>query len=94
MKRTITNNKFKNVFSNFVGKSLVKKVGGKACYLDSNKILWKFINSEWKGKRSVWTQDFRACWLEDIRDKDVNSWWCGGKNANYSEEFYYPTTIN
>ena len=30
-------------------------------------------------KRSVWTFDFRACWLEDTTIDNVKSWWCGGK---------------
>jgi len=57
-----------------------------APFLDSNNILWKTHNSEWIGKRSVWTFDFRACWLEDTDISNVKSWWCG-KDADYNEIF-------
>lgn len=55
-------------------------------FLDSDNILWKVVDGEWIGKRSVFTHDFRACWLEECKEKDVKSWWCG-KDSNYSETF-------
>lgn len=58
-----------------------------ASYLDSNNIVWKMIKGEWIGKRSVWTLDWRACWLEDTLSDNVKSWWCGGENADYTEVF-------
>lgn len=56
--------------------------------LDKNNIVWKLSNGEWIGKRSVWTFDFRACWLEDTTGDNVKSWWCGGKDADYTEVFH------
>lgn len=58
----------------------------KPSFLDSNNILWKVVDEKWIGKRSVFTKDFRACWLEDIKNETVNSWWCG-ENADYKEIF-------
>lgn len=60
-------------------------VGG--CILDHNNIEWKLVEGKWIGKRSVWTFDFRACWLEDTTIENVKSWWCG-KDADYTEIFY------
>ena len=57
-------------------------------YLDSDNILWKIIDDQLIGKRSVWTFDFRACWLEDTTIENVKSWWCGGKDSDYTETFY------
>ena len=54
-------------------------------FLDSNNILWKWVNDEWIGKRSVYTFDLRACWLEDTTIDKVRSFWCGGKDADYNE---------
>lgn len=59
----------------------------KSMLLDSDNILWKYINEEWVGKRSVWTFDFRACWLEDTTIESIKTWWCDGKNADYTEIF-------
>lgn len=53
---------------------------------DKNNIGWKWVNNEWIGKRTVWTFDFRACWLEETTLCNVKSWWCG-KNADYNEIF-------
>lgn len=58
----------------------------KSCYLDENNIIWKHIDDKFIGKRSVWTNDFRACWLEDTTLDNIKSWWCG-KDANYDEIF-------
>ena len=59
----------------------------KSQLLDKNNILWKFINNEWIGKRSVYTKDLRSCWLEDTIEENIRTYWCGGKNANYKETF-------
>ena len=59
----------------------------KGGFLDENNILWKVIGDKWIGKRSVWTYNFRACWLENTTIDNVKSWWCGGKDADYSEIF-------
>lgn len=70
---------------NNIGKLLCLLFGG--TFLDSENILWKFHNGEWIGKRSVWTFDFRASWLEDVKSEDIKSWWCGGPDADYNEIF-------
>ena len=67
---------------------LICSFNPKLSFLDSNNIVWKFVDNQWIGKRSVWTFDFRTCWLEDTTPENVKSWWCG-KDANYSEIFYY-----
>lgn len=54
-------------------------------FLDSNNILWKWVNNEWIGKRSVYTFDLKACWLEDTTIDNVRSFWCGGKEADYNK---------
>ena len=56
------------------------------CILDKNNILWKYINNEWIGKRSVFTHDFRTVWLEDVTPDQIKSWWCG-KESDYNETF-------
>lgn len=63
---------------------IISRVGGS--YLDSNNIGWKYVNGEYIGKRTVWTFDLRACWLEETTIDDVKSWWCG-IDADYSEVF-------
>ena len=57
------------------------------CVLAPDNILWKYINGKWIGKRSVWTFDLRFCWLEDTTIENVKSWWCGGKDADYTVFF-------
>lgn len=76
--------------SNAFGEVIVRKFGGSigGSMLDENNIVWKLIDGKWTGKRSVWTFDFRCCWLEDTTIDNVKSWWCGGKDANYTEIFY------
>ena len=59
----------------------------KFTFLDSNNIVWKWIDGEWIGKRSVYTFDLRVCWLEDTTIDNVRSFWCGGKDADYNEIF-------
>lgn len=72
--------------SNFLGESIVRSLNHKSCFLDKNNISWKIVNNKWVGKRSVWTFDFRACWLEDTTIENVKSWWCG-KHSDYTEIF-------
>ena len=72
--------------SNIFGEAIVRAIGGSM--LDANNVYWKYIDGKWIGKRSVWTYDFRACWLEDTTIDNVKSWWCGGKDADYKEIFY------
>ena len=76
-----------NNCSNVVGELINKILGGKCCFLDKNNIVWKLINDEWIGKRSVWTKDWRSCWIEDTTIDNVKTWWCGGKDADYTEVF-------
>ena len=66
--------------------NLIRRFGETASFLDKDKILWRIINNEWIGKRSVWTVDWEACWLEDITLEDIKSWWCG-KDSDYNEIF-------
>ena len=72
--------------SNIFGEAIVRTAGG--CMLDANNVVWKLIDGKWIGKRSVWTFDFRSCWLEDTTIENVKSWWCCGKDADYTEIFY------
>ena len=72
--------------SNIFCEAFVRTVG--CCMLDANNVVWKLIDGKWIGKRSVWTYDFRSCWLEDTTINNVKSWWCGGKDADYTEIFY------
>lgn len=70
--------------TNDLCKELIK--GTKYRFLDKNNISWRWVDSEWIGKRSVWTFDFRACWLEETTLENVKSWWCG-KEVDYNEIF-------
>ena len=72
--------------SNAIAEILVRSFGGRL--LDHNKISWKLLEGKWVGKRSVWTFDFRACWLEETTIENVKSWWCGGIVADYAEVLY------
>lgn len=74
-------------FSNMIGEAGARSNDNKGCFLDGDNFVWKVINGEWIGKRSVWTFDFRACWLEDTVLENVKSWWCGGIDADYLEIF-------
>ena len=65
---------------------IVRAFTNNGCYLDKNNILWRIVDDEWVGKRSVWTFDYRACWLEHTTKDNVKSWWCG-ENADYYEIF-------
>lgn len=66
---------------------LIKASKKDLLYLDKNNIVWKLVDNEWIGKRSVWTFDFKACWLEETQPSNVKSWWCGGKDSDYTEIF-------
>jgi hypothetical protein len=73
--------------SNEIAEAFCRIFNGSFC--DSNNIVWKIDKQtgEWIGKRGVWTYDFRSCWLEDTVIANVKSWWCGGPDADYNEEF-------
>jgi hypothetical protein len=70
--------------SNSIGSVISKHYNSRM--LDVNKISWRWVNGEWIGKRSVWTYDFKACWLEETTKENVKSWWCG-EEADYTEIF-------
>jgi hypothetical protein len=55
-------------------------------FADKNNIVWKVIDGKMIGKRSVWTLDWRSCWLEDTTKENVKTWWCG-EDADYNEIF-------
>jgi hypothetical protein len=74
----ISNNNYAEIISRITG----------GRYLDNNNISWRLIDRIWIGKRSVWTFDFRAVWLEETTIENVKSWWCGGKDMDYEEIFY------
>jgi hypothetical protein len=75
-----------NYCTNVVGELISKELNGKCSFLDKNNILWKLIDDEWIGKRSVYTFQLRPCWLEDASLENIRSWWCG-KDADYNEIF-------
>lgn len=54
--------------------------------IDGNNIVWKVIDGKMIGKRSVWTLDWRSCWLEDTTKENVKTWWCG-QDSDYNEIF-------
>ena len=72
--------------NNNVGEALVSAFGHQASYLDNSNILWRIVNNEWIGKRSVWTLDDRACCIEETSESNIKSWWCG-KDSDYKEIF-------
>ena len=71
--------------TNIVAESIVR-VNSSGRFLDKDNISWRLINNEWIGKRSVWTKDFRACWLEETTKENVKTWLLG-KDADYQEIF-------
>ena len=73
--------------SNKLAESIVRcfESKEKCSYLDGDKIVWKLIDNKWIGKRSVWTFDFKSCWLEDTTVDNVKSWWAGGIEADYNK---------
>jgi hypothetical protein len=74
-----------NEITNILCEEVVRSFGGRM--LDSNNICWRIIDGKWIGKRSVWTLDYRAIWLEETTPQNVKSWWCG-EDADYNETFY------
>ena len=70
--------------TNIISEVLIKNGGGS--FHDANNIVWKVIDGNWIGKRSVWTKDFRTCWIEDTTIENVKTWWCG-EDADYTEIF-------
>lgn len=76
------------VVENIACEALVRSITNGSA-LDHNNLLWKVVDGKWIGKRSVWTHDRRACWLEDATHEDVQSWWCG-EHADYAERFARP----
>jgi hypothetical protein len=75
-----------NNCSNILGEVMCKSFEENYSFLDKNNIIWKMVNGEWIGKRSVWTKDRRGCWLEDTTIDNVKSWWCG-EDSDYIEIF-------
>jgi len=71
--------------SNCIGESFARHFSG-ASLLDSNRIVWKIVNDSWIGKRSVFTKDYRACWLEETTKENIQTYWCG-KHSDYTEIF-------
>lgn len=70
--------------TNDLCKELVKDTNFR--FLDENNISWRWVDNKWIGKRSVWTFDYKACWVEETTIENVKSWWCG-KNEDYNEIF-------
>ena len=55
-------------FSNEFAKSFILELcDGKANFLDSKNILWKFVNGEWIGKPCVFINGTKTVWAEDIK---------------------------
>jgi hypothetical protein len=76
----------KESFNSCVGFSLIKNLGGE--YLDKNNILWRISENGMIGKRSVYTENLRACWIDDLRGEKIMSYWCG-ENSDYQEVFEF-----
>lgn len=72
--------------TNAFSEALVRRSGGNL--LDGNNVVWKLVNGRWIGKRSVYTFDNRACWIEETTPEKIKSFWCGGPEADYTEIFY------
>lgn len=70
-----------------IAKQYIKTIG-KGCILDGDNILWKLVDGKFIGKRSVWTSDNKAAWIEDTNSENISNYWCGGKDADYTEIFY------
>lgn len=76
-----------NKKDNQLAEKLCRTVNKFHAYQDENNIVWKLVDNLWVGKRSVWTHDFRAVWLEETTVDNVKSWWCG-TCSDYKEVFY------
>lgn len=74
--------------NNLIAEKILRRCNIKGSFLDSQNVLWKLIDNKLVGKRSVWTYDNRACWLEETTPENVKDWWCDGKSADYDELFY------
>jgi hypothetical protein len=72
------------IVSNAFARCIIEDSRG--VFLDKNNIGWRIVDGEWIGKRTVWTYDFRACWLEQTTRENIKSWWCG-KDSDYNEIF-------
>ena len=70
--------------SNILGQTFAQVC--KSSYLDSKTILWKWIDDKWIGKRSVYTFDLAAKWIEDTSEENIKKYWCG-IDADYTEIF-------
>lgn len=77
-------NNIHSIDSTIVAEAFIRVMGG--MFLDENNIIWKIINGELIGKRSVWTHDNRGVWLEDLGDSKIKREWCG-ENSDYDEIF-------
>ena len=75
-----------DINTNILCEALVKLAGEKTSMLDANNMVWKIVNGKWMGRRSVWTKDNRACWLQDTTIENVKTWWCG-EESDYNEIF-------
>lgn len=75
------------VLSNIFCESFIGVIDPSYTMLDGDNVVWKYSKGRWIGKRSVWTIDRRACWLEDTTESNVKNWWCGGREADYEETF-------
>ena len=83
---TIKNQTLSEEINQTIAKVILNKIPAACFYLDKDNILWKTVDGEMIGKRSVWTFDNRACWLQDTKSENVKAWWCG-ENADYNEIF-------
>ena len=43
-------------------------------YLDCNNILYKKVNDEWIGKRSVYTHTLRAVWIDEATEEETRDY--------------------
>ena len=67
-----------------IGKCVIKAINTNYSLLDEKNILWKFVNDDFIGKRSVLTYDLKICWLEDTKAENVKTWLCG-ENSDYKQ---------
>ena len=55
-------------------------------FLNNDNVLFIPLNGEFIGKRSVWTKDKKAMWLEETTPENIKTYWCG-KDADYTQTF-------
>ena len=72
--------------NNIIAREITKEFGG--CFLDGKNILWKHLDGNWIGKRSVFTFDYKNTWLENTTGENVKKW-LHGEDADYTEIFDY-----